>query len=68
MPTQATLIEDSLYMRRVFEQKDGDNGAGFINLDMRDDKQYEFLVHRLLAAGKTPENSPRVFAGVDADA
>lgn len=32
---------------------------------MSDDKQYNFMVHRLLAAGKTPENSPRIFDGIE---
>jgi hypothetical protein len=64
LPDEATLAEESRYMQTIFEEKVGDKPFGFMRVDLSDDKQYQFMVHRLLASGNTLENAPRLFAGV----
>lgn len=59
MPTTEVLVRDSSYMVRLFEETS--DGQPFFKIDLGDQRQYEFLVHRLLRAGKTPSNSPRLF-------
>lgn len=51
-------------MRRLFQERRADEGLGFMRLDLSDDTQYKFLLHRMMLSGKTPENSPRLFEGI----
>src|SRR5215510_4528687 len=59
IPTNAVLAQDANYMGRLFNEKS--NGRPFSNLDLADQRQYAFLIHRMLRAGQTPSNSPRLF-------
>jgi hypothetical protein len=59
MATTEDLTRDAQYMGQLFKQRS--NGAPFLSLDLTDQRQYTFVIHRLLHAGKTPANSPRLF-------
>jgi hypothetical protein len=59
MPTDEVLAQDSHYMARLFDNRN--NGRPFLSLDLGDQRQYTFVLHRLLRAGKIPANSPRLF-------
>jgi hypothetical protein len=59
VPSTVTLAQDSSYMARIFEARA--NGKPFINLSLDDERQYKFVLNRLLHAGKSPSNSPRLF-------
>jgi hypothetical protein len=61
-PDAETLAEEARYMHQIATQKAKDDTSGVIRLDLSDDRQYQFLVHRVLASGNTPENSPRLFS------
>lgn len=57
----ATLLEDSQYMRVVHKQKFKASSQDAVAIDLADPKQYRFVMNRLRGAGKTAENSPRLF-------
>ncbi|MFY1831785.1 Hint domain-containing protein [Myxococcus fulvus] len=57
----ATLVEDSQYMRRVFEEKSRGAGGESIAIDLADPAQYRFVMNRLRGSGKTVANAPRLF-------
>jgi hypothetical protein len=59
LPSAEMLAEDSRYMAQLVEQKS--QGKPFIDIDLGDERQYSFVIHRLLHAGKNPSNSPRLF-------
>jgi hypothetical protein len=59
MPSDEVLAQETAYMAQLFD--DHSNGQPFIKLDLRDQRQYAFFVHRLLRAGNTPFDSPRLF-------
>lgn len=61
-PDEETLAEDARYMHKIASQKTHNDTFGVIRLDLSDDQQFRFLVHRLLASGNTQENSPRLFS------
>jgi hypothetical protein len=50
--------EDAAYMRRLAEQ----NGGKPVAMNLADEAQYRFLLGRVAASGKTPEEYPEVFA------
>ncbi|WP_338863373.1 Hint domain-containing protein [Myxococcus stipitatus] len=63
---RATLVEDSQYMRRVFEAKAketsrGAAGGEAIAIDLADPGQYRFVMNRLRGSGKTAANAPKLF-------
>lgn len=59
MPTTEELTQDTAYLTQLFANRS--DGAPFIRLDITDQRQYTFVIHRLLRAGKTPANSPHLF-------
>jgi hypothetical protein len=59
MTTPEELAQDAKYMAQLFKQRS--NGQPFLQLDLGDPRQYAFVIHRLLHAGKTPSSSPRLF-------
>jgi hypothetical protein len=61
MPDAATLAEDSAYMDKLFEKVSAVNGTQAIAVDMADERQYQIMVRRVLASGRTPESSPGLF-------
>lgn len=62
MPDEQTLVGDSRYMGQVYEQRVQESDTPEIRLDLSDDGQYRFVLHRLLAAGNTPDDAPELFA------
>ncbi len=58
---RATLTQDTRYMRGVFQEKVRGTQADFITIDLADPAQHRFVMNRLRGAGKTAQNSPRLF-------
>jgi hypothetical protein len=56
---------DSQYMMKLFGDKSSDEGEAR-PVDLADPAQYRFVMNRLRAAGKTIENSPQLFASIQA--
>lgn len=61
-PDADTLADEARYMHQIATKASKDDTSGVIRLNLSDDRQYQFLIHRLLASGNTPENSPRLFS------
>jgi hypothetical protein len=61
LPDATTLAEDSAYMDKLFEKVPAVDGTQAIAVDMADERQYQIMVRRVLASGRTPENSPGLF-------
>jgi len=64
VPDHATLIEDSRIMGEIFNARP-DKTERSMHIDLTDDRQYRFVRNRLLASGKTPQNSPHLFELVE---
>ncbi|HYO74741.1 MAG TPA: hypothetical protein VEU33_52595, partial [Archangium sp.] len=62
------LASDSSSMARLFHQKMAslppEQAKPYMPLDLGDPAQFDFVLHRLQAAGNTPENSPRLFSSL----
>ncbi|MDC3962096.1 Hint domain-containing protein [Polyangium jinanense] len=61
IPDSAALAEDSRYMATVFEAQLETARRPYMNIDLKDERQYRFVKNRLLASGNTPENAPKLF-------
>jgi hypothetical protein len=67
--TREVLVADSTAMVRLFQAYmsplPAEQARPSMPLDLSDPAQYDFVLHRLRAAGNTPANSPRLFANLD---
>lgn len=52
-------------MARIFESHSSERNKFTMRIDLADDLQYRFVIHRILASGNTPENSPHLFELVE---
>ncbi|HYO74740.1 MAG TPA: hypothetical protein VEU33_52590 [Archangium sp.] len=68
-PTRATLLADASRMTRLFLETMNalppEQARSSMRLDLGDASQYQFVLHRVLAAGHTPENNPRLFQSLE---
>jgi len=66
--TREQLAADATAMALLFQERMSTVPAGearpSLTLDLGDKAQYDFVLHRLQAAGNTPGNSPRLFASL----
>jgi hypothetical protein len=60
-PDEQTREADADYVRELFDARSQDAVTGQMDLDFSDERQYRYVVGRLLASGNTPENSPMLF-------
>lgn len=65
MPTSEELQVEAQYMQELFEEQSSDTRPHAMAIDLADDEQYRFLVHRLRAAGMSRLTAPELFERVD---
>jgi hypothetical protein len=64
-PTAEQLAEDSKYMVQTFKDRSDIKSVGFAPVDLADEKQYNYVVRRLLRSGNTPETAPHLFEKIE---
>ncbi|HZH15065.1 MAG TPA: Hint domain-containing protein [Archangium sp.] len=68
-PAKAVLLSDASRMTRLFSKKMNalppEQAMPSMRLDLGNEAHYQFVLHRVLAAGNTPDNSPRLFASLE---
>ncbi|HYO68661.1 MAG TPA: Hint domain-containing homing endonuclease [Archangium sp.] len=68
-PAKGVLMADATRMTRLFNKtmdaRPSEQRHYSMRLDLGDEAQYQFVLHRILAAGNTPENSPRLFQSLE---
>ncbi len=63
VPAKEVLAVDEQYMAGLLKARGGESS---MHVDLSDDAQYGFVIHRFLAAGKNPDNSPELFKRLEA--
>ncbi len=68
-PAKGVLLADASRMTRLFvntmNARPPEQAMPSMRLDLADEGQYQFVLNRVLAAGNTPENSPRLFQSLE---
>jgi hypothetical protein len=67
LPDAKTQEADLKYVRELFDQRFGKTSSGQMDLDFSDERQYRYMLGRVLASGNTPENSPMLFESLETD-
>lgn len=65
MPTAEELRSESEYMRELFAEQETSGQPHAVAIDLADDEQYRFMVHRLRSAGMSRLSSPELFERID---
>ncbi|MEM9456235.1 MAG: Hint domain-containing protein [Myxococcota bacterium] len=65
MPTVDELRAESEYMRELFAEQEATGEVHAMPIDLGDDEQYRFMIHRLRSTGVSRLTSPELFERID---